>query len=297
MTDSLARCRSLRFSHRATLLLVAVLLSSSCNRKVPNDSDVTAAGGEADDALAECNEAIRVNPGSAEAYWNRANAYSRRHRNVEAIGDLTEAIRLEPDAAGAYSFRGVVRTELGQYDAAITDFAEAIRILPDFALPYAGRGRLWCLRGDYRQALRDFDDAIRVDPRYSTAYFERADVWLKKGMYDSAIQDLDKAVEYDARYALAYKRLAWIQATCPDGQYRDGTKAVENAAKACELGSWTFSGDVDALAAAHAEAGDFDAAIKFEKQAIAMEPDDAGFIRAAKRRIALYKEHKPYRDQ
>ena len=184
-----------------------------------------------------------------------------------------------------------------QYDSAIEDFAEAIKIDSGFALPYGNRGWAWELKGDNGKALADYNDAIRIDPQHSTAYFQRGCLWLKTRSYDKATSDFEDAIQSDPAYELAYMKLAWLQATCPKTRFRDGTKAIKNATKACDLASWTFSGDVDTLAAAYAEAGDFDSAIKNQRKAIDLNPNDAAFVKKANEKIALFKKHLPYRDK
>ena len=87
---------------------------------------------------------------------------------------------------------------------------------------------------------------------------------------------------------------AWTLATSPDGKLRDGKLSVELATKACELTAWKSSACLDTLAAAHAEAGDFDTAIRRQNQAIALLTDATekeDFVK----RLKLYKDRKPYR--
>ena len=75
---------------------------------------------------------------------------------------------------------------------------------------------------------------------------------------------------------------------------RDGTRAIESASRACELSGWKDANDIDTLAAAYAEAGDFDAAVKWQTKANALYAD-AGDKATGQERLKLYRENKPYR--
>jgi hypothetical protein len=88
---------------------------------------------------------------------------------------------------------------------------------------------------------------------------------------------------------------AWLRATCLDRNFRDGKKAVSDARIACTATIWRDADFIDTMAAAAAETGDFDAAVRYQEQVLAkkLSPE----VRSgAVRRLALYKQRKPYRE-
>ena len=93
----------------------------------------------------------------------------------------------------------------------------------------------------------------------------------------------------------ACSSVAWLLATSWDDSIRDGKKAIELATKACELTEWKNPDFLDTLAAAYAEAGQFDDAVKWQKKALEHpEAFDAAEFEQAKQRLKLYEARQPY---
>ena len=76
--------------------------------------------GYPDQAITDCNEAIRLKPDCALAYFSRGCLYYKLKRDTESLRDLTEAIQLEPDAV-SYKARARVYDALGDHARAETD--------------------------------------------------------------------------------------------------------------------------------------------------------------------------------
>jgi tetratricopeptide (TPR) repeat protein len=185
-------------------------------------------------------------------------------------------------------------------DKAILDFNEAMRFDPESAQTYYfSRGSAWFAKGELDRALADFDEALRLGPNDPFSYLYRGRIWERKGDYERAIADYGEVLRLVTEGSLAFDSLnarAWIWATCPDARHRDGKKAVESAMRACELTSWKHPDKLDTLAAAYAEVGNFDAAIKWAAKAIELSPRGEQKMRADfGSRLALYKAKKPYR--
>ena len=79
----------------------------------------------------------------------------RQAESREAIKDYDEAIRLNPQSAEAYYKRGFFYQNLGQGERAIEDFDKAIRIDPQFAKAYSNRAHAYLNKGHYGQAIAD----------------------------------------------------------------------------------------------------------------------------------------------
>ncbi len=92
-----------------------------------------------------------------------------------------------------------------------------------------------------------------------------------------------------------YNNLAWLLAVCPERPLRDGEKAMRLAKKACELANWKSSYCLTTLAAAYAEAGDFEEAVKFQRKSIELGLPKDG-LELAHELLDLYKNKKPYRE-
>ena len=83
-------------------------------------------------------------------------------RHEEAIADYDTAIRLNPDYAEAYNNHGNAKSALGRHEEAITDYDTAIGINSEYALPYANRGRAKSALGHVCEAEADFEIALEL---------------------------------------------------------------------------------------------------------------------------------------
>ena len=248
--------------------------------------------GAHDKAVADCDEALRLDPQFADAYFTRGTACLQKRHYEKAIEDYDHGIQLNPKDARAYLNRGTAYLQMGNYDKAIADADQAIQLNRKDAAAYINRGTACLRRHDYDRAIADYGQAIQLNPKDARAYVNRGTAYLRKLDYEKAIVDYEYAIQLNPRHAAACKSLASVLATCPEAAFRDGKKAVEHATKACVLSDWKDSGAIKTLAAACAETADFDNAVKWQTKYLEAPNLSSSGILDAKNRLELYQAHK-----
>ena len=247
-----------------------------------------------DKAIDDYTAAIQLNPKYIGAYLNRGIEYSNKRNYKLAIRDATMAIQLNPKYGDAYHNRGVYYYETGAFDKAIADYSQAIRFNPR-SETFMGRAATYKDIEKFDKAIADYDRVIRITPKDADDYANRGSAYFHKGNYKEAASDLRQAVQLSPNDARALTYLARLRATCLDASLRNGKDAIRISIKACELSKWKEPALIDELAAAYAETGDFDQAVKYQTQAMKMKSAYGPVLKEARERLALYRDHKSWR--
>ncbi|MEK6643307.1 MAG: tetratricopeptide repeat protein [Planctomycetota bacterium] len=181
------------------------------------------------------------------------------------VGALTK-IGLNEEARKMEDFiAGIARVAVALANGG--DFGQALRILQRSMHMDEG--------GLLRDALRTvFIKLAKRDPKTSSG-------WLKDGIAHAEGQPLLSIC------------LAWILSTSPDSALRDGATAVRLAESVCRSAAGETRESLDALAAAYAEVGRFDDAVKTAQKAVELAGIGPG-AEPIKSRLSLYESKKPY---
>jgi len=233
----------------------------------------------------------------AAAYHARANLAVLRGDDGAAIADYDEAVRIDRYDAAAYFNRGLALARLGRLELAIADYDAAIGVDDRHAPSWANRGLAWARQGDVDRAISDYDAALRLGPNHAATLSNRGTAWTHKRDYRRALADYEAALRLDAGNPVRENAVAWLLATAPDTALRDGARAVVLAESAVNRGP-DVANHVDTLAAAYAEAGRYTAAAGTQQRAIELlrgAHADAAALVAFASRLTLYREGRPYR--
>ncbi len=265
------------------------------------------ATGQTDLAMKDFDEAVRLAPSDSLARCCRADARLKLNMVGAAMEDLDAAVRAAPSDPHALTARGHALVQLGRADEAFADLELAIKLAANPASALHGRASLRNLRGDFAGAEADATAAIQADPSFAPSYLARAfaramqkqwdgaiadsEAHLRafptagfsyylmamahhsKGEHAAALADLDNALERDRDSSPSLALRALLLAASADVRLRDGRKSLEAARRACTVSGRKTHDPLYALAAAHAELGDFRAAV-VEAVAAATRPSN-----------------------
>jgi tetratricopeptide (TPR) repeat protein len=260
------------------------------------------------EAIDAYSVAIRLEPRSAAIYALRARVWGAKHARDREVADLTDAIRLDPTNTDYLVARALSWSSQGRHEQAMADHDEAIRLRPRDARLYVARGDEWRRHLKLDLALADYNLAIRLAPEDVQGYLRRAIVAKQRRAFSQAVDELTDLTRMAPESAEVHRALARILATCYKDVFRDGSRAVQEATRACELTQWRDPDCVDTLAAAYAEAGDYQSAVEWQKKAIALarkevtSPMQRAMNAGGRRgvgfedRLAFYKRKRPARE-
>jgi len=254
------------------------------------------------DEVALWNDVVEKSPANARAWIQLGNALSNAGQNREAVQRYDQALALLRGFApipvyyaDAYLGRGNAHSRNNDIQAAIDDYTRAIEYQPELAEAFYNRAVSLVALAKWHEAIQDYDRAIEINPRYVHAYANRAGVNQALGHWEQALGDCNRAIELAGENALLYANRARLLAAAPQAGVRNGRQALADATRACELSGWRFAPALDALAAAQAECGNFQQAVRRQQEAIELAEGDPQFQQAARARMELYRAGKPFR--
>src|SRR5262245_27978729 len=155
--------------------------------------------GQYDRAIADFNEALRLDPSDDRARYNRGLAYALSGEHDRAIADFNELLQRDPKDAVSLQNRGIAYAGKGQFDRAFADFNEAIRLNPNDPKAFSNRGFAHRLSGQYELAVRDYDQVLKLVPDSHVTYYNRGRSYEGRRDYAQAIADYDEAIRRDPK--------------------------------------------------------------------------------------------------
>jgi tetratricopeptide (TPR) repeat protein len=144
-------------------------------------------------AEAEFEETLRLDPGCAGAWVQRASIRKQRGDAAGAERDFAQALLVDPGNVEALKGRALGRQVGGDLAGAISDWTELLASHPTLGEAYYRRGGARELAGDGEGAMADYDEALRRLAHVPEIRVYRARIFLARGETAAAIADLERA--------------------------------------------------------------------------------------------------------
>lgn len=282
-----------------------------------------------DEADAEIEKVIKDHPDAASAYMLRAQMLTTQEDYKGAIAALNQAVRLEPENFRALLFRAELRLVSDDLKGAREDADAVLRTNPGLVIGYLMRARVraadddaagaaedlelvisnspepetdWVLQlASYyslderpRKAIQLITEVVKEEPENWRALRQRGDALLSIGKHKEAIADYEAALKLTDEDSGLLNNLAWVLATSPKDDLRDGKRAIELATKACEMTDYKEAHILSTLASGYAEQGDFETARKWSAKAV--ELGEGEMKEQLQEELESYKKDEPWRE-
>jgi tetratricopeptide (TPR) repeat protein len=207
--------------------------------------------------------AIRQEFADYYTYYRIGVGYEQRHEYAKAIEEFQRTLSEEPNHVESVYLLASCLARLDREQEAMTYARKAALLAPDSPMVHGLLGGLLSSLGQYREALVHLEAAYVATP---------GDVSVANN-------------------------LAWVLATCPEAPCRDGPRALRLAEWACQATSYKSPPLLDSLAAAYAETGQFDQAVRVTQQALEIvRANPKTSTETLESRLKLYQAHQPYRE-
>jgi len=265
---------------------------TACNRAIAIDSSlarpyatlawIDATAGHNDLAEQDVDQALRLDPRSAEAYGAQAKVLDVEGRTAEAITAIQKAADLEPDYWGWPVQLGNLDFGAGKLQDAADAYRDAAQIAPDNAIVWLNLGLVALQLNQYSQAETDLEKSVRIQPGFS-AYSTLSEVLGSEGKFEQAVDASKKALDFDPSNYLAWGNLAANYLQIP----ADRDRAIETYRKSIQLAEAARKETpqdpllLGELGDYYASVGDGARSIPLLRQAVALAPEDPNVLFAA----------------
>jgi tetratricopeptide (TPR) repeat protein len=180
-----------------------------------------------EEALANFDAALSLNPDFIEAHNNRAVVLAVMRRPHEALLSYGRALALSPGLTTVLNNRGNLLQELGRIDEALADYDKALALDSNFVAAINGRGSALQKLNHTSEAEQELRRAIALKPDYVEAYCNLGIVFTDYGRLQEAEAVIRHAIELKPDHVVSLCNLAKVLGDL--GKYDEAEEVIRCA--------------------------------------------------------------------
>jgi tetratricopeptide (TPR) repeat protein len=209
------------------------------------------------DALEEARRAVDLEPSDGACQLQLAMALAGRGELKDAISRARAAVQLGPENWITWQKLATWLVQSGAVDDACSVAKDGLAVAPFSPELHYTLALAAATKRDFSTAVNHFGYALLIRKEWTQAH-----TGLRRSIFAMVeTPDASKLLEETVRVVPDSPReldeLAWILATHPDGDLRNGSEAIRLAQRGCEITNYQDATLLATLAAAYAEAGLF----------------------------------------
>ena len=249
-------------------------------------------------AVTADNDVALTNLGTSLMERGQLDAASSYFQTALAVRSRSEHRHYNLSLALIHDSTGNVLAQKGRLSDAIAHFRQAIELRPDFPDAHYNLGTALFQKGDLDGAITEWRTMLSIHPYDAGAHTSLGNALVQKGLLGEAADHYEKALQSEPDSILPLNNLAWVMSTGPDDSLRNNEIAVQLAIKANQLSKENNPVFIRTLAAAYAQAGQFEKAIETARRALERANAEGAHDLAVQIRedVDLYQRRTPLRD-
>jgi tetratricopeptide (TPR) repeat protein len=185
-----------RFEYTVIVIFVLLLGQGACSRKKSADSKASAS--------AEGNHTAAEDRTQARVHLDQGKEFYRTDQDEGAVQAFQEAIRLDPELAEAYFRLGLAYDAVGKEQEAEDAYKKAVERYKKYldenskdAEGHYNLGQTYAGLHLYSEAIREYRQATRLKDDDADIFYDLGTALMKLAQYDEAAGAFSKSLEID----------------------------------------------------------------------------------------------------
>ena len=160
--------------------------------------------GRYEDALESYDKALQAESNYFYASFNKGRSFDALGKYDEALKHYDKALEINPKYADAWNGKGYAFEALKNYEEAFKSYDIATELDPYNVYAWMGKGAALDVQKKYPEALKCYDQVIKLNPNHAEAWNRRGADLYSLNQYQDALESYDKALEINPKYADAW---------------------------------------------------------------------------------------------
>jgi tetratricopeptide (TPR) repeat protein len=226
---------------------------------------------ELDEAIADCTEAIRSDPGNAMYLISRAEFYGEIREYDKASEDAAKVLETDPSNLRARLLRGKMLDRSGDPEKALIEFNTAVEQNPTSVQALSDRQNYFDRNNQHDKALADGNRIIQLEPQTLAGYLAQANSHAASGEYDQAMNYASGMIQRNSDSPIGYVTRATTRAD--RGDIEGAKKDLDRAVELSPDNPFALS----ARSVIYFETGEYEKSLADLDKAAALEPGEYSF--------------------